>query len=165
MYPEKLKELILEGECSTIEFKRKFTTPEKIAKELSAFANTIEGYLIFGVEDDGKIYGVESEKGEIGLIEPACEFYIKPAIEPQISIVNMHGKDVVVVKVNESDVKPHKVVLNPDDKKPEYKTYIRVGEQSISASREMTRVLATQNKDAGPLRMMWRKGKSSFCFP
>ena len=154
MYPDKLKELILAGESSTIEFKRKFTTPEKIAKEISAFANTLGGYLIFGVEDDRKITGVESEKSEIDLIEKACGFYLEPPIEPQIYIINMNGKDLVAIYIKESITKPHKVLLNPDNKKSKKIAYIRVGEQSVIASPEMTRVLSSQNDDSTPVRLI-----------
>ena len=153
MDADKLKELILAGENSRIEFKRKFTTPEKIAKEICAFANTLGGYLIFGVEDDGRISGVESEKGEIDLIEKACEFYLEPPVVPQIYIVNMKGKDVVVIYINQSKLKPHKVLSNPDDKKSEKTAYIRVGEQSVAASSEMTRVLTAQSSDT-PLKLI-----------
>lgn len=154
MYPDKLKELILEGESSTVEFKRKFTTPEKIAKEISAFANTIGGWLLFGIDDDGSVVGVQSEKGEISLIETAVQFYLKPEILPEVYIVPLYGKDIVVVRVNESERKPVKVLTNPDDKKPEYKTYLRVGEQSVMASNEMVRVIAGISKDAPPLKMI-----------
>ena len=40
MYTIELFKLIEEGEGGKIEFKRKFSTPEKIAKEMIAFANT-----------------------------------------------------------------------------------------------------------------------------
>ena len=165
MYPEKLKELILAGESSTVEFKRKFTSSEKIAKEVAAFANTIGGYLIFGVDDDGKIIGVESEKSEIDLIETACEFFVNPPVEHEIYIVSLNGKDVVVVRVKNSDNKPHKVIINHDEKKSELKAYIRVGEESVVASKEMTKVLATQNRNSEPVKLaIGEKEKALFIY-
>ena len=62
MRRSELKELIAEGESTTLEFKRKFTSPEKIAKEIAAFANTKGGYLLIGVDDDKRIYGVKSDR-------------------------------------------------------------------------------------------------------
>ena len=44
--------LIEDGESETVEFKRKFSTSRKIAKEMIAFANTKGGYILFGVDDD-----------------------------------------------------------------------------------------------------------------
>jgi predicted HTH transcriptional regulator len=69
-----LHEIIEGGESSTVEFKRKFTEPEKIAKEMIAFANTKGGRLLFGIDDDKSVVGVESEKGEIEYIDLAAGF-------------------------------------------------------------------------------------------
>jgi predicted HTH transcriptional regulator len=154
MYPDRLKELILEGESSTIEFKRKFTTPEKIAKEITAFANTLGGYIFFGIDDDGSVVGVESEKGEIEFIEIACNFYVEPPIEPEIDIVELEGKDIVVVYIPESKTKPHKMLPEPDNRKTHKTAFIRIGEQSVIASKEMTRVLAGLNVDSPPVKLI-----------
>ncbi|MFH1052165.1 MAG: RNA-binding domain-containing protein [bacterium] len=143
-----LKDIIFEGESTTTEFKRKFTTPEKIAKEISALANTRGGYLIFGVEDDGSIYGVDNEKGEIEYIEQACGFYLEPPIEPDIEIIEINYKDVVLVNIPESKIKPHKVV-NTDDNN----AYIRVGEQSVIASREMVKIMEGLNPDSRAIKL------------
>ena len=59
---KQLLKLIEEGENLRIEFKQIFSNHEKIAKEIIAFANTEGGTIIFGVNDNGKILGVESEK-------------------------------------------------------------------------------------------------------
>jgi len=143
-----LKDIIFEGESTTTEFKRKFTTPEKIAKEISALANTKGGYLIFGVDDDGSIYGVDNEKGEVDFIEQACGFYLEPLVETDIEIVEVNYKDVVVVTIPESRTKPHKVV-NTD----ENNAYVRVGEQSVIASREMVKVMEGMNPDSKALKL------------
>ena len=63
--------LIDEGEGFRIEFKRRISSPEKIARTLISFANTKGGTILFGVGDDGSIIGVESEKSETELIEMA----------------------------------------------------------------------------------------------
>lgn len=63
-----LLDLIEEGENIQCEFKREFSTPEKIARGLMAFANTKGGFMLFGVDDDKKIVGVESEKETAELV-------------------------------------------------------------------------------------------------
>lgn len=143
-----LKDIILEGESTTTEFKRKFTTPEKIAKEISALANTKGGYLIFGVDDDGSIYGVDNEKGEIEYIEEALSFYLDPPVEAEIEIIEINWKDIVVVTIHEGKKKPHKVVNTEDNN-----AYIRVGEQSVIASREMVKVMEGMNPDSKSLTL------------
>ena len=64
MQAKEINELIAGGESTIVEFKRKISKPEKIAKEMVAFANTKGGYLIVGVDDNGTIYGIDSEKYE-----------------------------------------------------------------------------------------------------
>jgi len=68
-----LLELIEQGENIQCEFKRHFTTPEKIAREMIAFANTKGGYMIFGVDDDKEVVGVDSEKSESEMIRCCCK--------------------------------------------------------------------------------------------
>jgi len=153
MKAKELLNLISYGESSTLEFKRKSTKPEKLAKEVVAMANTKGGYLLVGVDDNGKIYGIDSEKSETDIIEKTCLFFIEPPIEPQIEIVNVFDKDVLVLRIDDSLTKPHKVKYEetPDSKEPN-KTYIRVGEKSIEASREMTRLMKSQTDDK-PLKL------------
>ena len=91
-----LLELIEEGENIQCEFKRHFTTPEKIAREMIALANTKGGYMIFGVDDDGEIVGVDSEKSESEMIKDAAENYCEPPLVYSIDFIEVYGKEVVV---------------------------------------------------------------------
>ena len=81
MTRRQLLKLIEEGEGLTVEFKQRFSTHEKIAKEILALANTKGGYILFGVNDDHSICGVESEKGEAELIKFTAENYCEPKID------------------------------------------------------------------------------------
>lgn len=151
MYLVELYKLIEDGEGSTVEFKRKFSSPEKIAKELIAFANTKGGYILFGVDDDRKISGVESEKGELELINTVAKFYCEPEIEFQYEIICIKQKDVVSVYVPESKQKPHRLIS--DDVNLESKVYIRVKDKSVLASRETINILKNSNADSKPLKL------------
>ncbi len=143
-----IRSLIEGGESSKVEFKRKTTTPEKLAKEICALANTKGGYIFFGVEDNKKIYGVESEKSEMDSIEKACKFYITPPIDLKYELAEITGKDVLVVIIEESKVKPHYVLLFDEKTKKSFKrAYIRVADQSVIASREMSSLLSYQNEE------------------
>ena len=62
MQYRELLNLIEEGENIQVEFKRKFSTHDKIAREMIAFANTKGGYVLFGIDDDKKIVGVKVKK-------------------------------------------------------------------------------------------------------
>jgi predicted HTH transcriptional regulator len=141
-----LIDLIEEGENSICEFKRKFSSPEKIAKEMIAFANTKGGYILFGIDDNRSIYGVESEKTETELIKDAAVNYCEPPLEINIEYRELYGKDIVVVEIPESQNKPHRIQdyeKNFDINKAV--VMIRVADKSIQASKEMIRIMRAQS--------------------
>lgn len=147
--------LIEAGEGFEIEFKRKVSTPEKIARALIAFANTKGGHILFGVDDDGSVVGVESEKSEVEMIRHAGLFYCSPEIEPMIDIVAFDGDDVIVAYVEESDRKPHYFVgTNGNghaDTEEDTKVFIRINDKTVMASKEVVRILRDERPDAPPL--------------
>jgi predicted HTH transcriptional regulator len=145
--PKELQKLIEFGENLKIEFKQRFSTHIKIAKELIAFANTAGGHLIIGVDDDGSLYGVQSEKGEAELIKETVADFCEPEIKYNIEYIELHGKELVVVNVPESANKPHRI--------KDYKTlldlntaevFIRVADKSVPASKEMIKILQANTK-------------------
>jgi len=157
MTARRLRGIIELGETDTVEFKRKFSGYEKIAKEMIALANTRGGWLVIGVDDDGRIIGVESEKSEVDLATTAAEFYAEPPIEHEVHIVDIEGADVVAIEIPESRSKPHQLVaatngvalVNASDTR----VYIRQQDRSVMASREVVRVLASSSPEAPPLRL------------
>ena len=138
------------GENASVEFKRKFSSPEKIAKEMIAFANTSGGSILFGIDDNKDVVGVESEKGEAELIDMAAKFYCMPEVKYSIDIQHIYRKDVVIVSIPESSLKPHMLVEN-NSENSSAKAYIRFKDKSILASRETIRVLKNSNPDSPPL--------------
>lgn len=138
-------ELIEEGENLQCEFKRKFSTPEKIAREMIAFANTKGGYILFGIDDDKKIIGVESEKETTELVKDAANNYCEPPLEFKVDFNEVNGKEVVIVSVPESSNKPHRIqdYQNNLDINTAIVT-IRVNDKSVQASKEMIRILRSQ---------------------
>ena len=160
-YPIKryeLYELIESGEGSDVEFKRQFSSPEKIAKEIIAFANTKGGYLLFGVDDNGDVVGVRSEKSELDEIIHAAHYLCDPPVK--IIAENVHagyGKDIVLIRVPESANKPHTLI--PFDSSGRLvrtgpKTgYVRVADKSMQASKETLGVMRGNHPDAPGLRM------------
>lgn len=140
-----LLNLIEEGENIQVEFKRKFSTHDKIAREMIAFANTKGGYVLFGIDDDKKIVGVESEKETTELVKDAALNYCEPPLELLIEYREVDGKEIVIVNVPESNKKPHRI--------QDYQSNlditnavvtIRVNDKSVQASKEMIRILRAQ---------------------
>ncbi len=148
MTRKQLIKLIEDGESLTVEFKQRFTTEEKIAKEMIAFANTKGGVMIFGVEDDGKICGVLSEKGEAELIKTAAEKYCEPPVQYSIDFLNIGKDELVVVNIYESENKPHRI--QDYQKKIDLNTaqvYVRVNDKSVLAGKEMIKILQSQTNE------------------
>jgi predicted HTH transcriptional regulator len=144
--------LIEEGEGFGLEFKRRISSPEKIARTIISFANTKGGTILFGVDDDGSIVGVESEKSEVELIELAGKDFCDPPVPHAIEVVPFNGRDVIVCSVPESRNKPHYYLgeqdrLNGDTTR----VYIRVNDKTIMASREVVKILENENPNAPPV--------------
>lgn len=146
-----IKEIIQNGEGFQVEFKRRISSAEKIARALIAFANTKGGTILFGVDDDGSIVGVESEKTEVDLIEMAGNHYCDPPIAAAIEIVPFNSKDVIAASVGESDDKPHYFLSREDGE--ENKVFIRVNDKTVLASREVIKVLRDERPDRPPLKV------------
>lgn len=141
--------LIEMGEDYHCEFKRKFSTHKKIAKEMIAFANSGGGYILFGIDDDKKIIGIESEKSEADLIQDSADNYCEPAIDYNIEYKELKGKEIIIVEIPESNKKPHRIqdyknVININDAV----VSIRVNDKSVLASKEMIKIMINESNGA-----------------
>lgn len=145
--------LLDEGEGFQVEFKRKVSSPEKVARTLIAFANTKGGTIVFGVDDDKSVVGIDSEKAEMEMIQTAGSFLSDPPVEMHVDIIPYKGKDVIAVTVEESKMKPHYLVGNANGSDDESKVLIRVKDKTVVASREVVRILEAENPDTPPLRI------------
>ncbi|MBV6445780.1 MAG: hypothetical protein IFNCLDLE_02065 [Ignavibacteriaceae bacterium] len=111
-----------------------------------SFANSKGGYLIFGVNDDKKIVGVESEKTELEFINETTNYYITPPIDYLLQFINIDQKELVVVFVPESENKPHRIQDYKDELEINTaQVYIRVNDKSLPASKQMIRIMRAQS--------------------
>lgn len=121
--------LISEGEHVHQDFKFEISDARKIAKSISAFANTEGGRLLVGVKDNGKIAGVRSEE-EIYMIEAAAQRYCQPPVDIHTYIYKVEGKDVLEAVIDESPQKPV-YALDTEERKW---AYVRIKDENILAS-------------------------------
>ena len=156
-----VQDLIDEGEGFRIEFKRRISSAEKIARTIISFANTKGGTILFGVDDDGSIVGVESEKSEIELIEIAGREFSDPEIHPRIDIIPFGRRDIIVCQIDESSSKPHYFLgevshTNGENEKrngDNTRVYIRINDNTMMASKETVKILEGENPDSPPLKL------------
>lgn len=105
-----LLRIIRGGEDTYLELKVRFSNTEKLIAEIIALANTDGGLIVFGVNDQLRIEGVEDpESVEEGLRE-LCAEQIQPPVLPWINKVAFdNGRRVVVLEVSTAN-RPHRTL-------------------------------------------------------
>ncbi len=139
-----LKRLVKTGEGTYLEFKRLISTPEKIARELAAFANTRGGTMLIGVDDDKKLVGIDSYYEQEFLLDKAINYCCTPPLPVEIETVAYKDREIIIVHVKEAETKP--IYVEQDGKKS---VYIREKDKSVQASREVERVLINATSKSG----------------
>jgi predicted HTH transcriptional regulator len=140
--------MVRKGEGDLLEFKRKASFPEKIVKEVVAFANTRGGDLLLGVDDNGTIPGVRHAEEEAFALESAIRHYCYPRIRYRSETVSIsEKKSVLLYRIFESRRKPHFVrAILPGSTR---KSYVRIGDKSVQASREVIEILKRSRSAKG----------------
>ena len=120
-----LLSLIRGGEDTHLEFKIRLVNTEKITAEIVALANSSGGAILFGVNDQRRVEGLDDpEQVEEQLIE-ICRNQIKPPILPRIDKVSFdNGTRIIVLQVDERRA-PHQT--------PDHRYFIRIGSQKREA--------------------------------
>ncbi len=140
-----LKNIIKKGENQFLEFKTKVKYPEKIVKELVAFANSQGGILFLGVTDDGQINGLPYPEDDYFDMERAIEKYVFPAFSYSVKVIPLdNGKSILVYKVSPSLEKPHFVQITQEETPI---CYVRVEDKSIQASKELKTILRREQEE------------------
>ncbi|KOF02981.1 2OG-Fe(II) oxygenase [Roseivirga seohaensis subsp. aquiponti] len=142
----RISELAKKGEGVHLEFKKKANFPDKIAKELVAFANTQGGVLLLGVDDDGTVSGTRDIEGEVYVLEQAIRNLIWPKLEYALQIIKLNEKKgIAVFEIERGKKLPLHLKENLNTKTG--KAYVRAGEQSLQASKEMREILRRRIKE------------------
>ncbi|HVN57994.1 MAG TPA: ATP-binding protein [Bacteroidales bacterium] len=141
-----LRKLISEGENQQLDFKYCISDSKKIARTLSAFANTDGGKLLIGVRDNGSIAGVRSDE-EYYMIETASGLFCRPEIPVRIRQHIAEGKTVLEVDVEKGEDRPYEA--KDDDGK--WKAYFRKGDQNLLANSVLIQLWKKKERDTGVL--------------
>jgi predicted HTH transcriptional regulator len=142
---KEIKALVKQGEGMHIEFKLKAAHPEKIVREVVAFANSKGGWLLVGVGDDKSIPGLKFVDEDEYILTRAIAKYCYPSISYTLEKVPVTDeREVLVLAIQPSDQKPHYVMH--DDDPNQGKVYVRVADRSVQASKEMREVLKGERK-------------------
>ncbi len=140
-----LRKLVAQGEGMHLEFKRKASYPDKVVREIIAFANTSDGILLIGVDDDKTIPGVKFPEEESIAIREELKNHCRPGILVEETVIPVSEKRFVLQwRIPKSDRRPHFHVA--DGLRT---SFVRHGDQSIRASREMTEILRRSKSPHG----------------
>ncbi|MFN0086363.1 MAG: helix-turn-helix domain-containing protein [Blastocatellia bacterium] len=116
------------GEDTYLELKVRFSNVEKLIAEVIALANTDGGAIIFGVNDQLRIEGVDDVEEIEEQLRGMCSHEIQPPVFPYINKVAFDsGRRIVILEVDTGN-RPHRTL---DDR-----YYIREGATKREASRE-----------------------------
>ena len=136
-----LMRLIRGGEDTFLELKVKLSNTEKIAQEIVALANTGGGLIVFGVNDQMRVEGVDDAEEVREELVRICREHIVPALVPYIDLLAFdNGRRIVALEI--------------DGKRRPYQTrdgryYIRLGAEKREATREE---LSALMDEARPVR-------------
>src|SRR5215212_8539739 len=136
-----LLRLIRGGEDTFLELKVKLSNTEKIAQEIVALANTGGGVIVFGVNDQLRVEGVDDPESVQDDLVRICREEIQPPLVPFIDRISLdNGRRIVALDV--------------DGKRRPYRTrdgrfYLRIGAEKREASREE---ISSLLDEARPLR-------------
>lgn len=138
--------LISGGEGLHLDFKYCISDPQKIARTLSAFSNTLGGKLLIGVRDNGSLAGVRSEE-EYYMIDAAATLYC----DPEVTIITKHhtinGKSILEVDVPRSD----KIPVKAKDEEGRWKAFFRQKDQNFLADKVILQVWHRSGSSRGLL--------------
>jgi predicted HTH transcriptional regulator len=146
--PEKvgaLRKTVARGEGHHLEFKRKTSYPEKIVRELIAFANSDGGTLLIGVDDNCSIPGIKFPEEESLALQEALKKHCRPMLTYHEDVIPLSDKLFVLRwDIPMSERRPH--YFAGEGKR---ETYVRQMDQSIKASREMSEIIRRRKSRNG----------------
>jgi predicted HTH transcriptional regulator len=141
-----LKKLIAEGENQQLDFKYCISDSRKIARTLSAFANSAGGRLLIGVRDNGSIAGIKSDE-EYYMVETAAHLFCQPEISFTIKQHITGGKTILEVQVEKGDQRPYKA----KDENGRWISYFRHNDQNLVTNKVLLQVWRKEKKGSGVL--------------
>lgn len=103
--------------------------PKSWCKSISAFANTLGGFLIFGISDDNQIVGLETPDKDAELISEIIKTRLNPIPEFKIFFHTEDGNVVLIVQVFKGEETPY--YYSGDGL---LEAYVRIGNESVKAS-------------------------------
>lgn len=115
-----------------------------IKKEIVAFANTNNGTIYIGIDDNGKIVGLKQAEKDLEALSGMIREGIKSdlTLYTKIYIERVEDKDIIIVKVSEAPNKPYYL---SDKGLKSSGVYLRHGNVSVQANEEVIKKLLIES--------------------
>ena len=135
-----LMTLVRGGEDTFLELKVKLSNPERIAQGIVALANTGGGLIVFGVNDNLRVEGLDDPESVRDELVRICREDVVPAVFPFIDIVSFdNGLRIVALDV-EGKRRPYRTT--------DGRYFLRVGAEKREATREELSALMDESRPA-----------------
>jgi hypothetical protein len=99
----RIQTLISGGEREVTEYKRELpgSDPRGVMKTVAAFANGGGGVVVFGVEDDGEIVGLDDvwTRQNVDRVTNIVSEWVRPLPDFTVDMVKLNGRGVIAVRV------------------------------------------------------------------
>jgi len=159
-----MKELLRKQESKTLEFKRELnnSNKEKVLQTIIAFANGSGGNIVFGIDDDRRIIGVENPFELEEKLSNITFDSISPTIRIDAVFITEQNKTLVIIKIPLGIETPYYL----KNKGMENGTYIRVGSSTRLASKEIIKSLQFRGENISyDSQIDYRFSKDDMDFP
>jgi ATP-dependent DNA helicase RecG len=135
-----LMSLVRGGEDTYLELKVKLSNPERIAQSIVALANTGGGLVVFGVNDNLRVEGLDDADAVRDELARICREDILPRVFPFIDVVAFdNGRRIVALEV-EARRRPHRT--------RDGRYFLRLGAEKREATREELAALLDEARPA-----------------
>src|SRR5258706_3863869 len=135
-----LMRLVRGGEDTYVERKVKLANPERVAQEIVALANTGGGVIVFGVNDQLRVEGIEEGEAVQDELVRICREEVLPSIVPFIDRIAFdNGRRIVALDFS-GKRRPYRTL--------DRRFFIRIGAEKRKAS---PKDLSTLLDDSRPL--------------
>lgn len=144
-----IRNLISQGEHETLDFKFGISDPARIARSVSAFANTFGGILLIGVKDNGSIAGIRTGE-ELYMAEAAVSMYCRPKIPVTYRQWIEEGRSVLEMIIPKIDG----AICYAKSPEGAFKAWVRVNDNNILAPRILLKIWNRKIKNE-PTRLIY----------
>lgn len=103
---DKLIDLVIAGKSNQLEFSDENLSEPMIARHIVAMLNAKGGLLLFGIDDDSQIVGIQFADLEHRLMDIAAKM-IHPAIFPEYYETSLTDKKIGVLEISAGENKPY----------------------------------------------------------